>query len=137
MPAYTFSRVPCHRRPNASLRLLTAGCLALALALGGCGSAAPRFPAARSGPPPPRPVRAPAPPGGRLAVRRLGRLPAPVQLPAVAAMGSGVVSAGGLDAQDASVADIVRVAAGPPFRARRIGALPAPLHDAAAATAAG
>jgi len=60
-----------------------------------------------------------------------------VQLPAVTVAGSSVLAIGGLDAADASVASIVRVATAPPVRARVIGTLPAALHDAAAATVNG
>src|SRR5690349_13381517 len=98
--------------------------------LAGCGSAGHRQAAAAD---PARPSRPPVRAGVRLTVRRLGHLPAPVQLPAVARLGHGVVAAGGLDAGDASTAAVVRVDPAP-FSARQIGALPAPLHDAAAAT---
>jgi DNA-binding beta-propeller fold protein YncE len=57
-------------------------------------------------------------------------LPAPVQLPGMARVGTTVLAAGGLNAADSSVADIVRVA---PGTARRVGALPAAVHDAGAA----
>jgi YVTN family beta-propeller protein len=56
-------------------------------------------------------------------------LPAPVQLPGLARVGTTVLAAGGLDSADASVADIVRMA---PGRARRVGALPAAVHDVGA-----
>jgi hypothetical protein len=59
------------------------------------------------------------------------RLPAPVQLPALAARGSEILALGGLDAADASVAGVVHVA---PGRARAAGALPQAVHDAGAAT---
>src|SRR4051794_27929570 len=59
-------------------------------------------------------VRPPAPPT-RLRVVARRALPAPVQLPAVAALPGGTVLAvGGLNAGDASVADVVRVAPGTP-----------------------
>jgi N-acetylneuraminic acid mutarotase len=67
----------------------------------------------------------------RVTVTSAGRLPAPVQLPAVAARGAAVLAMGGLDAADASVASIIRVDA---RGARQVGALPAARHDAAAAT---
>jgi DNA-binding beta-propeller fold protein YncE len=55
------------------------------------------------------------------------RLPAPVQLPAVTRLGDGTVLAvGGLDAADASVDAVVRLA---PGRPRRVGHLPQPAHD--------
>jgi hypothetical protein len=62
------------------------------------------------------------------------RLPAPVQLPALAARGREILALGGLDAADASVASVLRVA---PGRARAIDALPQALHDAGAATLGG
>jgi DNA-binding beta-propeller fold protein YncE len=74
-----------------------------------------------------RRARAPA---VRLRVVAARALPAPVQLPGLARAGRTVIAAGGLDAADASVADVVRVA---PGRPRRVGALPAPVHDAATA----
>jgi len=57
-------------------------------------------------------------------------LPAPVQLPGLARVGTAVLAAGGLDRADTSTADIVRAGPGAP---RRIGALPAPVHDVGAA----
>ena len=65
-----------------------------------------------------------------LTVASARSLPAPVQLPGLASLGSTVLAAGGLDASDASVDDVVRVAPGP---ARRVGRLPAAVHDAGAA----
>jgi len=83
------------------------------------------------------PRHANAPPRGRppshdvrLTVATARSLPAAVQLPGIASLGSIVLAAGGLDAGDASVSDVVRVA---PGRARRVGALPAAVHDAGAA----
>jgi hypothetical protein len=58
------------------------------------------------------------------------RLPSPVQLPALAARDREVLALGGLDAADASVASVVRVA---PGRARAIDVLPQAVHDAGAA----
>src|SRR5215218_2220178 len=67
--------------------------------------------------------------------RRLGRLPAPVQLPAAASLpGGGVLVVGGLSAADTSLPTIVALHGG---RARAAGALPAALHDAAAARIGG
>jgi DNA-binding beta-propeller fold protein YncE len=57
-------------------------------------------------------------------------LPKPVQLPGLARLGSTVLAAGGLDAADGSVADVVRLS---PGNARPVGALPAPVHDVGAA----
>ncbi|MFL5895528.1 MAG: hypothetical protein ACJ76Z_10520, partial [Thermoleophilaceae bacterium] len=66
-------------------------------------------------------------------MRRVGRLPAPVQLPAVAPQGNGALVIGGLDRADASSSSIVRIGSGG-AAARQTGRLPAALHDAAAAT---
>ena len=74
--------------------------------------------------------RAPAAAGVGLRLVRSRALPAPVQLPGLARVGTSVVAAGGLNAADASIADVVRVAPGAP---RRLGALPAPVHDVGAA----
>jgi YVTN family beta-propeller protein len=65
----------------------------------------------------------------RLDVIRTRSLPAPVQLPGLASVGRAVLAAGGLNATDASVAGVTRVAPGAP---RGVGALPAPVHDAPA-----
>src|SRR4029077_13672477 len=59
------------------------------------------------------------------------RLPAAVQLPAVAALGNDALALGGLDALDTSVASMVRIGAG---GASVVGVLPRALHDAAAAS---
>lgn len=69
-----------------------------------------------------------------LHVAAAARLPAPVQLPAVAAGANGAFAIGGLDAGDASVADVVLIdGAG----AREATQLPLALHDAAAAQIGG
>jgi DNA-binding beta-propeller fold protein YncE len=57
-------------------------------------------------------------------------MPKPVQLPGLARLGSTVLAAGGLDAADGSMADVVRLS---PGTARRVGALPAAVHDVGAA----
>jgi DNA-binding beta-propeller fold protein YncE len=67
--------------------------------------------------------------GVGLHVVRSRSLPAPVQLPGLARVGTSVFAVGGLDSADGSVADVVRVAPGTP---RRVGALPAAIHDAGA-----
>jgi sugar lactone lactonase YvrE len=67
--------------------------------------------------------------GVGLHVVRSRSLPAPVQLPGLARVGTSVFAVGGLDSADGSVADVVRVAPGTP---RRIGALPAAIHDVGA-----
>jgi DNA-binding beta-propeller fold protein YncE len=74
--------------------------------------------------------RHPPSPGLHVRVVRTRSLPAPVQLPGVTRIGSTVIAAGGLDAADSSVADVVRVGPGNPLR---VGALPAPVHDVGAA----
>src|SRR5205085_8107800 len=87
---------------------------AVALALAGCGSSGH---AARPGSAPPT-ARAAAhlarhPRSWRVVVRRAGRLPAPVQLPAVAPLApDGALVMGGLDSADASSSAIVRVSGG-------------------------
>jgi sugar lactone lactonase YvrE len=109
-------------------RALAAGLVAALAA--GCGSGA--------APDRPQPSRRTALAAGRqaptegVAVRvvRARTLPAAVQLPGIARLGSTILAAGGLDAADASVADVVRLAPGAP---RRVGALPARVHDAGAA----
>ena len=70
-----------------------------------------------------------APPSTALGVVATRRLPAPVQLPGLAAVGGRVVAVGGLDAADASVASVVAVAPGAP---RTIGVLPHAVHDVGA-----
>lgn len=62
------------------------------------------------------------------------RLPAPVQLPAMATAGGATILAGGLNAADASVTDVVHAAPGTPVR---VGALPQAVHDAGAAALGG
>jgi DNA-binding beta-propeller fold protein YncE len=110
-----------------------AAAAALALAAAGCHSGGSSKPAtgARSGPAAGR--RAPAP-SIRLRVVATRSLPAAVQLPGVARVGSTILAAGGLSAADASVSDVVRIAPGAP---RRLGALPAAVHDVGAATLGG
>ena len=66
----------------------------------------------------------------RLRVGLVGRLPAAIQDPAVAALGGAVYAFGGLDASQASSASVVRIRGG---GVRRLTPLPTPLHDAAAA----
>ena len=58
-------------------------------------------------------------------------LPAPVQLPGLARVGTSVLAVGGLNSADTSVSDVVRVAPGTP---RRVGSLPAAIHDVGATT---
>jgi len=122
-------------RPAGKL-LVIGGVLAVTAASAGCGGSGPAADS-RSAPAPPTAV-------GRhrgathevLAVSRAGRLPAPVQLPAVAALPGGAAAVlGGLDAADASLDTIVHVA--PRLRATRVGTLPSAQHDAAAASLGG
>jgi YVTN family beta-propeller protein len=109
-----------------SRRLAGGALLAALLAAAGCGSSGSH---ARHASSPSRAAaagRQPGPLGFRLRVVRTRSLPAPVQLPGLTRVGSTVIAAGGLDAGDTSVADVLRVA---PGAARRVGALPAPVHD--------
>jgi DNA-binding beta-propeller fold protein YncE len=64
-----------------------------------------------------------------------GRLPAPLQDPATTRAGAGARALGGLNAADASVADVLAVSRG--GQATPVGRLPAAVHDAAAATIGG
>ena len=118
-----------YRGPMRRLRLLVP-----ALLCAGCGSAHHASPSPTPTPgrrvdPPPR-HRPPL----RLQARVAAHLPAPVQLPAVTPVRGGVLAAGGLDAADASTANVVRITG---RRGRVVAHLPRPLHDAAAATVAG
>src|SRR4051794_17801522 len=82
-----------------------------------------------------RSAAAPARRSVRLRLAATWRLPAAVQLPALAAGPRGhVVAAGGLSAADVSVPDLVRLRPGPP---RRDGPLPLALHHAPAGTVRG
>jgi DNA-binding beta-propeller fold protein YncE len=108
----------------------------LAAATAGCGShsVAPHSHAAPAAPgtaPATGTARPHAALGVGLHVVRSRSLPAPVQLPGLARVGTSVLAVGGLDSADSSVADVVRVAPGTP---RRVGALPAAIHDVGAAT---
>jgi DNA-binding beta-propeller fold protein YncE len=115
-------------------RALASGALVVALAAAmasGCGSGGSHRRASDTQ----HPATAPAqgrrrPSAVGLSVVGTRSLPAPVQLPGLAALGSTVLAAGGLDAADTSVADVVRVS---PGKATRVGALPAPVHDVGAA----
>jgi hypothetical protein len=98
-------------------------------ACGGTGGAdrartgtASRRPAARTNP--------------RLRTRRIGTLPAPIELPSVVALhGGGALALGGLSSSDVSTDGIVRI--GDSGAARTVGRLPSPLHDSAATAIAG
>jgi YVTN family beta-propeller protein len=103
-----------------------------ATAVTACGShpTAPHRHAASSRPTASGTARPHATIGVGLRVVASRSLPAPVELPGLARVGTTVLAAGGLDTADSSVADIVRVA---PGAARRVGALPAAVHDVGAA----
>ena len=108
--------------------------LAAAAAATGCGSHSGNAAAARRERPRARPPRAPPPARDRR--RRPARRAVALASRAGAAAGArprgdAVLAVGGLDAADSSVADVVRVAPGAP---RRVGALPAAIHDVGAAT---
>src|SRR3954452_8831778 len=72
----------------------------------------------------------------RLHVRRFGRLPAPLQLPAATRLNGGrTLVAGGFSAADVSTVGVTVVS--PTGAARVEGRLPLAVHDAAAATVRG
>jgi len=109
----------------------TVALIVVVVVAAGCGSGGSRHVNRTNG------AQAPPAAGTRATVQGVGlrllrtrTLPAPVQLPGLARVGSTILAAGGLDAADTSVADVVRVA---PGAARRVGALPAPVHDVGAA----
>jgi hypothetical protein len=77
-----------------------------------------------------RPTRIVARPQHLVAIA-IATLPSPVQDPATTERAGEAILAGGLDRSDVSVADVLATGGGP---ARRLGSLPAALHDAAAAT---
>jgi YVTN family beta-propeller protein len=107
---------------------------ALAAATAGCGSHS-TAPHSHAAPPASgtTPAKGAAPPRTTVDVGlhlvRSRSLPAPVQLPGLARVGTSVFAVGGLDSADGSVADVVRVAPGTP---RRVGALPTAIHDVGA-----
>jgi YVTN family beta-propeller protein len=72
--------------------------------------------------------------GTRLAEQTLGRLPAPLEDPGASRVGSRLVLAGGLTAQDTSSSEIVGVTGA---RGLSLGRLPAAQHDAPAVALAG
>jgi hypothetical protein len=102
----------------------------------GCGGTrhAPPPAAVRRAGEAPAPAAAVSTPQARLRLVATRALPAPVQLPALAVRGDRLLALGGLDAADASVASVVRVA---PGRARADAVLPQAVHDAGAATLGG
>jgi len=110
----------------AALAAFCAGC--------GGGSSHPASSTTSARTPPRTSATDPPPPRRPLALRfeRAGRLPIPLQLPAVAALGTdGALVMGGLDQVDGSSSAILRVSGS---AARQAGNLPTALHDAAAAT---
>ncbi|MFL5848057.1 MAG: beta-propeller fold lactonase family protein [Solirubrobacteraceae bacterium] len=110
------------KRTTAAAPLLAAAIWA------GCGGGAS---STTSHAPPPAPLPRHAA-DHRVAVHYAGRLPAPVQLPAVTATGDGGVDViGGLNSADASVDSVLVV---DHRHARPMGHLPTALHDGAAAT---
>ena len=122
------------RRPEVAGLMLRATAasitLGTALAVAGCGASGPsRTPRPEQPRATPSRQAAPRVHAKALRVRTSGPLPAPVQLPAVAAPLGHIVLAGGLDSADASVSDIVVAA---PGRPHPVGRLPSPLHDGAA-----
>lgn len=113
----------------ASKSALVAVCALTGTTICGCGTSAPATHDVRAGTGDDRSsvIRFPHP---ALRVASIERLPAPVQLPAVAPDAGGALALSGLDALDSSVADMVRIDAG---GAHSAGSLPLALHDAAAA----
>ncbi len=105
--------------------------VALALIAGACNNGSPAATRSHQGPAPATtsPARS-----LRVSVQRIGRLPAPLQDPAVASVGRSAYALGGLDAADSSVSTVLEVLAG---RVRSIGQLSLPTHDAAAAALGG
>ena len=131
------------QRICAALALGIAGIVALSLVLGSKGKA-PQASAAGAGP---NASAAPAHGGRAIAVRRariatparllerrIGTLPAPLEDPGAAVVGTRVVLAGGLTAQDTST-NVVIALHGSSAQARP--ALPTAQHDAPAAALAG
>jgi hypothetical protein len=118
-------------------RALAAWCCSAGLlgsALAGCGGHSPPSTAStRTAAAPhkalPRPVAL------RLATRRT--LPAPVQLPGLAVAGERLLAAGGLNAADASVADVIAVTGAGVAAPRPFATLPQAVHDVGAAGLAG
>jgi DNA-binding beta-propeller fold protein YncE len=105
-------------------------CAAFLLLIAGCGEENDRHADTGAKVSPAKKV---APPRALVArFKQVGRLPEPIQLPAAAPLnGGGALVIGGLDRADGSSAAIWRVTGA---RATSVGSLPAPLHDAAAAT---
>ena len=119
---------------RAATRSALVVALAAALVAGGCAGGSRHTTTTTSHDTTARAQGRPRTVGVALRVVTTRALPAPVQLPGLALLGSTVLAAGGLDAADASVADVVQVA---PGRARRVGALPAAVHDVGAAALGG
>src|SRR3954452_7254084 len=111
----------------------TAGVLAVVLTCG-CGSHHRDPVAARAPAPPAATVHRTQARHARLRVVASRRLPAPVQLPALALRGRTVLALGGLDAADTSVPSVTRVLPAP---AGGAGTLPQAVHDVGAAALGG
>ncbi len=94
--------------------IATAVTLSLSACGGGTPASTPAPAPARSGATTSAASPVAARPPATLHASRTGHMPAPVQLPAVTARGAGALAIGGLDAGDASVSSIVRVAGGTP-----------------------
>jgi DNA-binding beta-propeller fold protein YncE len=128
--------VPRRRFPVLAVAIALAVAGVVLIVLGVVRHGDPPLPPAPTGAAP-RPAAPAAHRSSRVRLRLAAtwRLPAPVQLPALAAAPGGrVLAAGGLDAADVSVPDLVRLRPGPP---RRAGRLPQAVHDAAATTVGG
>ena len=121
--------------PRKSIVLLGA-CATLALATtSGCGSTIPAVkPASTGAASSSLTAQQETLPSAVLRAKLTGKLPAPVQLPAVAANGAGLFAIGGLNSGDASVSTIVSVS---DETSRNAGSLPSAFHDAGATTVAG
>src|SRR3954452_4733289 len=112
------------------VRIAAAAVLSLGALSGACGGAG------TGDPPAPRAGSKAGAPSPTLVVRRAGRLPAPVQLPAATTLPGGrTLLLGGLNAAGASSDRVVMI--GSSGAARTAGTLSAPVHDAAAATLGG
>src|SRR5919198_4709939 len=124
------------RRRRALLWILGLVAVALAAAVAAARYAtasdrddAAAHPPSRSTAPPSKTQRRARPARLTLTARRSGSLPAPVQDPAVAAVGNRVLAAGGLTAADASSHGLVAVVG---RGGRQISRLPGQQHDAPA-----
>ena len=118
------------------LRALFVALVAPAVAAAGCHGGGPAKTGEQGAGDGTTAARSPARRPLRVSVARTGKLAAPIQLPATAALRDGsVLLMGGLDARDVSSAAITRVTGA--AHASVVGSLPSPLHDAAGAPAGG